>query len=147
MRAINQTTETVAGVSVTKVTFEVMNSPDRTPEQTQKDVYIVNDPADYVPVYNAVAPTGAMVNYFSLPARTGANGTEFAKGKIWADPDNSMLSVATVTFSFDIEPCDSTCGTLPYADSGRDVTLQGLGVTYNANGLVGFTLTTGFFEL
>lgn len=147
VQAIDQTMENVAGRSVMKVTFQVMNSPDRTPEQTQKDVYIVTDPADYVPVYDAVAATGAMVNYFSLPARTGANGIEFVKGSIWVDPDTSALSVATVTSSFDVEPCASSCGTLPYADSGRDVTLQGLGVTYNANGLVGFTLTTGFFEL
>ncbi|MEW6748616.1 MAG: hypothetical protein AB1295_02835 [Candidatus Micrarchaeota archaeon] len=147
VQAINQTTETVAGRTVTKAIFQVLNSPDRTPEQTQKTVYLVTDPADYVAVYDAVAPTGAMVNYFSLPARTGSNGIEFVKGKVWAEPSTSALSVAVETSSFDVEPCESDCGTLPYGSTGRNVTLDGIGVVYGANGMTGFTFTTGFFPL
>lgn len=148
VRAINQTTETVAGRDVMKVTFEVLNSPDRTPEQTQKDVYIVTDPADYVPVYDAVTPTGARVNQFTLTARNlSPTELESVRGKIWVDPNTLALSVATETFSFDVEGCGSACGNLPYADSGREVTLQGIGVVVNEGRLVGFTFSTGFFEL
>ena len=146
VRAINQTTETVAGKQITKVTFEVMNSPDRTPEQTRKDVYIVTDPDDYVPVYDAVTPTGARGNHFSLTARNlSPSELEQVRGKLWVDPSNNAVSLAVEQSGFDLVPCGSACGTLPYADTGREVTLQGIGVTSNSDGLVGFTLTTGFF--
>ncbi len=149
VHAIDGTTETVAGKSVRRVTFEVMNPVGRTPEETQKTVYLVTDPADYMPVKNALEGTGAKVNYFALPARNPTPSTiENVEGRIWVDPANpSNLSVAYRSdfFAFDIANC-SDCGlTLPYGTSGRDVTIVTSSVAAYPEGIARYSLGTYHF--
>jgi hypothetical protein len=148
VRAINDATELVAGKEVRTVTFEVMNSPDRTPEQTQKKVYIVTDPADYMPVYSAVIATGARVNNFALTARNKTpSELESVYGRLVVEPGTPAVSLAREISSFDVAMCASGCGTLPYGTTGRSVSVEGIGIIdAPGEGLVGFTITTSFFK-
>ncbi|MFH0738026.1 MAG: hypothetical protein V1827_05900 [Candidatus Micrarchaeota archaeon] len=130
VQAINDTTENVAGRDVRRATFQVLNADSRTPEETRQNVYLVSDPADYKPVYDAVVATGARVNSFAIAVRNIPPSTlEYTDGRIWVDPSSLALSVALTdpSFSFDIRLCNTGCGTLPYAQSGRDVTITGMG--------------------